>query len=429
MADEAKRANEIRAERALIGCMLLDTGCVKGVKISQEHFQDQYAAVLFRELKRMGDEGEAADDTILRDRIGYEEIPAEFFEDVLTSCMEIPTTSIEADKYAKIVFDAYRARRLRTLMASDPTNQQIISVVESLNFSTKSMSLADLANEFEGKKFTRDNDPGFMTGYADYDRLLGGLRRGDVSIIAARPSVGKTAFALEIMLDMAKRGIKVAFFSLEMTREQIYNRIIARESGIDSNRVQSAQSYSCQQEADMFAAGNEKLKTLGNAIIVDDVFDAEDIAAKAMGRDVIFIDYAQLIKPGGKYKGNRYAEVGEISHEMTRIAKQGKMHIVLLSQLNRLSTSSQTKEPSMSELREGGDLEQDAAQVTVLWDGNDARTLKNIKVDKNRHGKVGKLSMKFDGGINSFSPVSAMEVQKMRKEEKWERGGTPFDEL
>lgn len=83
----------------------------------------------------------------------------------------------------------------------------------------------------------------------------------------------------------------------------------------------------------------------------------------------------------------------------------------------------------MSELREGGDLEQDAAQVTVLWDGNDERSLKNIKVDKNRHGKTGKLQMKFDGAVNSFSPLTALEVQQMKKMEKWQRGGTPFDEL
>lgn len=429
MADDAKRANEVRAERALIGCMLIDTGCIEGVKISQEYFQDPYASVLFRELKRMGDIGETADDTVLRSRISAEEIPDDFFWDIIGGCLDLTASSVEAERYAKIIFDGYRERQLRKLMASDPTNDEIIHKVEQLTYSTKSMSLADLAAEFEGKKFTKDNDPGYATGYKDYDRLLGGLHKGDVSIVAARPSVGKTAFALEIMLNMAKSGVKVAFFSLEMSREQVFNRLAAHESGIDSGRIQSAQSFTCAQEEKMFKAGNSSLKALTDALIIDDVYSAEDIAAKARGREVIFVDYAQLIKPGGKYKGNRYAEVGDISHEMTRIAKRNRLHVVLLSQLNRLSTTSATKEPSMSELREGGDLEQDAAQVTVLWDGNDERSLKNIKVDKNRHGKTGKLQMKFDGAVNSFSPLTALEVQQMKKMEKWQRGGTPFDEL
>jgi replicative DNA helicase len=195
-----------------------------------------------------------------------------------------------------------------------------------------------------------------------------------------------------------------------MTNKQLYQRIISRESGIVLNRITRAQSF-IGDEPQIFESANKSLSELKDYMeFHDDVYTIGDIKRYARGRDVIFVDYVQLVIPGSSYKGNRYAEMGAISHEFRRMAKKLNCAIVLLAQLNRVSESLATKEPSMSELREAGDLEQDAAQIILLWNKTEDRKTKGIKVDKNRHGEPGvKLEMSFDGAVNKFSPVADLD--------------------
>lgn len=192
-------------------------------------------------------------------------------------------------------------------------------------------------------------------------------------------------------------------FSLEMTNKQLYERILARESGIVLNRITRAQSF-IGNEPQIFEDANKSLSELKDFMeFHDDIYTLGDIRRYARGCDVIFVDYVQLVTPETSYKGNRYAEIGAISHEFRRMAKKLNVCVVLLAQLNRVSESLATKEPSMSELREGGDLEQDAAQVILLWNKTEDRKTKGIKIDKNRHGEPGAtIEMQFDGAVNKF---------------------------
>ena len=121
-----------------------------------------------------------------------------------------------------------------------------------------------------------------------------------------------------------------------------------------------------------------------------------------MEYDIIIIDYMQLLLPEDRYKGNRFAEVGQISHEIKALAMELNIPIIALSQLNRVSEAKETKEPSMAELRESGDVEQDASIIMLMWNLTDDRQTKGLKVDKNRQGKVGKEALRFAGDTMRF---------------------------
>ena len=127
---------------------------------------------------------------------------------------------------------------------------------------------------------------------------------------------------------------------------------------------------------------------------------------KNKGYDLVIIDYLQLIKPEGRYRGNRFAEVGEISHAIKALATDLEMPVVVLSQLNRASVGREDKEPSMSELRESGDIEQDASEILLLWNIDEDGRRKGCKIEKNRQGKTGRVEMIFNGDLMKFEEIT-----------------------
>jgi replicative DNA helicase len=204
------------------------------------------------------------------------------------------------------------------------------------------------------------------------------------------------------MIHLAMEGVSSVMFSLEMSLGEIYNRLAAYESGISQSRIQRSTSFN-GMEPKYFDAGNEALRVLGKRMtFYDDLYTVPEMRRASKGYEVVIIDYAQLIKPTGSYKGNRYAEVGEISHSLKRMAKELNVAVVLLAQLNRVSESTGTKEPNMSEIRESGDFEQDASQIILLWNLEEDGKTKGVKIAKNRHGERGKTRLTFDGAVNKF---------------------------
>ena len=267
-----------------------------------------------------------------------------------------------------------------------------------------------------------DTEP-LYTGLEKLDNTLGGLEGGDMIVIGARPAVGKSAFVTQIAINLADRKKKIAFYNLEMSDKQVYERLLSRKSRIGLNRIRRARSF-LGDEKDRFDKANQELKksTLfirSGAVTVSQIRNE----CRHLDLDCIVIDYIQLLRADIHYQ-SRANEVGAISKAIKALAMELNIPIIALSQLNRVSEMRQDKVPTMGELREAGDIEQDASIILLMWNIVDDK--KGLKVEKNRQGILSTEVLRFDGDNMQFieTDESIKEAAKgFRKAEE----PTPFD--
>ena len=247
----------------------------------------------------------------------------------------------------------------------------------------------------------------FQFGYAELDRLTGGVDRGDLCIIGARPAVGKSAFALNIINN--NKDILGGYFNLEMSEQQIFERWVCNDSGIDIGHLRRAE-HANNDEQERLDKATANFMELKNVLFYTGATSVSKIyrEVKQQGLQYVIIDYLQLME-AEKRTPNRAEEVSSISRGLKRIATEFQIPVIALSQLNRLSESSKDKEPSMAELRESGSLEQDASVVIILWK-HDSDDKRNIKVEKARMGLTGKMELFFDGAHMRFSEFANKEI-------------------
>lgn len=250
------------------------------------------------------------------------------------------------------------------------------------------------------------------TRYSKIDKIMGGLQRGTLTVIGARPSVGKTTFSLNIAQNIASYGKKVIFFSLEMTSEQIINRLVSRGCNLDYSTLQKAVT-SEQRQSIIDYLGDPKIKD--HLSIIDDTNCVESICSTIMleNPDVAVIDYAQIIRTLKSNDENPRTRIDYISAELKAAAKRKGTRVLLLSQLRRPEAGKKYKSPSMADLKESSGLEQDADYVVLISrpfaetaktsDNNYLPQYATVTVDKNRYGRLGRVDMNFDGSHQSFT--------------------------
>ncbi|MFI3284259.1 MAG: replicative DNA helicase, partial [Erysipelotrichaceae bacterium] len=268
----------------------------------------------------------------------------------------------------------------------------------------------------------RDNKTsitGVKTGYRSLDRLTNGLQRGDLIILAARPSVGKTAFALNLALKTAKYNDQaVAIFSLEMPAEHLISRMLAVESGVPGNTLKTGK-FANDDELNRTNSAASSLS--GLKIYIDDssMIKTSEVFSKCRrlqaehGLALIVIDYIQLISGSAKSKENRQQEVSEISRNLKALARELNVPVVALSQLSRGVESRTDKKPMLSDLRESGSIEQDADIVMMLYRseyyenrGQEENSQEvEVIVGKHRNGATGILKMFFTKDVNTFTDM------------------------
>ena len=252
------------------------------------------------------------------------------------------------------------------------------------------------------------------TGYKSFDEKLGGFKRGDLIIVAARPSMGKTAIALNFAQNVAKKNRHVAIFSLEMSKEQLTDRLIAAAMAVDSWKLQKG-----KLTEDEFARMGDALETLSHSkIYLDDSPAGEgltSIKSKARrlkmesGLDLIVIDYLQLMSHGNSL--NRVQEVSEISRGLKSLARELDVPVIALSQLSRQLESRPDKRPVMSDLRESGSIEQDADIIAMLYrddyynEFSETPGVTNVLIRKNRNGPIGQVDLKFEKSQQKFYEI------------------------
>ena len=433
----------IEAEAGVIGCVLIDSDCLFSVynMLRPEMFIDEFCGDAYNSILAMYDTGILITIPTLTERLENEKYDHDYVIQSLRECFEAAPNSIEIKAYASTIISEYKSREVRSLFQRcslkpkdiEGTIADCLTRLEELkaNQEVQFKELKQIVEESKDKYFNENVGEGLIkTGFYKLDDCLGGLEGGDVTVIGARPAVGKSALVTQIIGYAAKKGHKVGYFNLERNDNQVYERFIAKESGISLLRLRRAKAFLGVEEKN-FHDANEKIEKY-NVIISTGGKTVSEIRAISRHQkfELIVIDYLQLIKADRRY-ANRASEVGDISKAIKALSMELKCPILLLSQLNRTSTHTEEKEPSMSELRESGDIEQDASNIILLWNlSDDDPRYKGLKIEKQRQGELLKEALVFDGGYMTFdeSNNELWEVQKMLREAgKNRKGSNPFD--
>lgn len=406
----------IIAERNVIGALLMSQDSISKVYnlLESQMFQNKLYGAIYLEYQKAFDNGYELNVPVLEQKLKHYEIPN--LLEHIKDCIVQAETSATITTNANVIINDYKAQKLTDILSkvnvsASSINEQIQALkctIEALqdNKSESIKSISEIVKENRDFYFKEREIAPINLGFDRLDNLLGGLEGGDMIVIGARPAVGKSAFVTQITANLAKQGKKVGFYNLEMQERQVYERFIVNISGIGLTRLRRATQF-LGDEKQKFDNANNYLESTNNIMIsTTGSKTVSEIKAecKHMSYDVIIIDYLQLLKAETTYRGNRAAEVGEISRAIKSMAMELNVPVVALSQLNRLSEGKSTKEPTMAELREAGNIEQDASVIMLLWNSDEKdNTIKGCKIEKNRQGECGKITLKFNGNTMNFT--------------------------
>lgn len=404
----------IETEKQVIGSILMEPECIGKVygKLKPEMFVNDFCRDAYQNMLAMYDTGEQISVVTLSNRLESNERPKANISRALMETVKETTSSAYIGHCADELMNEYKSKQVQRLLSStsylpndiEKSIGYLITELEAMldNRESTCKTMKQIVEEYKGRYFREREEIGVKTGFYKLDDMFGSLEPGDVTVIAARPGVGKSAFVTQMIGNMAERGNHVAYFNLEMNESQVYERFVSRMAELELTRVRRAKQF-LKDEESKFNSANDKL--CGYDVMISTgsktIGEIKQIS-RNQNFDVIVIDYLQLVKSERKF-ANRASEVGEISKAIKGMAMELKVPVILLSQLNRASEHTQDKEPDISELRESGDIEQDASNIFLLWNiAKDNYSAKGGKVGKNRMGVLGKIGYRFDGNHMRF---------------------------
>lgn len=415
-------------EKGMIGCILYEPEYGMNLvynRISAEMLTNDFCQDVYLCLLGLYDRGETITVPEVARLLEDERREKDEIVPFLMSCVDEISSSTEIKAYAKAIETEFKTKHIKTILNNtkfepnsiDETIETLQAQLEKLK-QTKGreiLTLAEIAEEYQDKHFNESVDEELIkTGFSRFDECIGGFEGGEMIVLGARPSAGKSAFVTQIICNIAEKGHSIGYFNLEMGNKQIYQRVVARYSGIEMSRIQHGK-YFLNDEESNFRSANEKMKKHNNVTVFSGSYKINEIKAECRHRKfgLVVIDYLQLIIPT-RHFDNKAAEVGEISKQLKGLAMELKIPVVALSQMNRKIKS--TDEPSMSELRESGNIEQDASIIALLWNLSEDGKMKGLKVDKNRQGKTMKEVLKFEGALMTFTETD-LEVGKVQNDD------------
>ena len=453
--------NNIEAEQAVIGSILVSNDIFDEISIiiSSFNFYDPMHQKIYEAIENLIYKGMLANPITLKNYFEDEKDDLNVPE-YLVKITKFSTSSRQATEYSKIIYDMFVRRELIKISEQtidtaklndlNTSGQNIIENSERLLFdlAEKGSFNSSLIKFDEAMKQTIEmasaaykNEEGIVgvpTGLKDLDDRLGGLHQSDLIIIAGRPSMGKTALATNIAFNAAQKlqdsGKKssIAFFSLEMSSEQLSTRILAEQSRIKSNDIRRGRIS--DEQFDKFI---ETSKNIAELPLYIDETPAISIAAmsnrsrrikRLFGLDMIIVDYIQLMRGSYNNKDGRVQEISEITQGLKAIAKELSIPVVALSQLSRAVEQRDDKKPMLSDLRESGSIEQDADVVMFVyresyylkakeprpatvehaeWQAkmNEVSHLAELIIGKQRHGPTGNISLEFEEMFTKFKDL------------------------
>lgn len=436
----------IEAEQAVLGAILVDSSVqddVFGI-LRPEQFYSQQNADIYREMLLLQTTGKPIDyvtvlESVISAGVFSSDEDARLY--LYSVTQTVPSVS-NVTAYARIVADKYLQRTLinscRDIMEAGSEGQipanELLDLAEQKIYDIRSGRSTNEMKTIEDVSFQvlsdlekltgddREKYLGIQTGFTYLDRVITGLNKSDLIILAARPSVGKTSFALNVATNIARSNpdIGIGIFSLEMTNEQLAQRIISSLAGVKSQKFRTGEFTDDEMERITDAAA----EISGTGIYLDDTssISVQELQAKARrikNLGLIIVDYLQLMS-GNRRNENRVNEISEITRSFKVLAKELNVPVMLLSQLSR-SNEKDKRRPMLSDLRDSGSIEQDADIVMFLHrestndDENDSvpRALQDIllMVAKNRHGEITNMHLNFEGEITRFTSMDISHAE------------------
>ena len=419
--------HSIEAEQSVIGSMLMDKEAIisaSEIVTADDFYQHQYG-VMFESMVELFNEGKPVDLVTLQNRLKEKDVPPEvssleFVRDIITT---VPT-SANVKSYANIVREKAVLRRLikvneeiaNTCYVGKDKLEDILAHTEKTIFDLlqsrtsgefvpiRRVALNVLENIERASK-NKDTVTGVPSGFIDLDYKTSGFQPSDFILIAARPSMGKTAFVLNVVDNVAvKKGLPCMVFSLEMSKEQLVNRMLSMESNVDSQKLRVGSLTDSDWDAVV-----EGIGVIGNSkLIIDDTpgISITELRSKCRkmkleyGLSLVIIDYLQLMSGSSKGGGdNRQQEISEISRSLKALAREMQAPVIALSQLSRACETRQDHRPMLSDLRESGAIEQDADVVMFLYRDDyynkdtEDKDIAEVIIAKQRNGPIGTVNL------------------------------------
>ncbi len=435
MASPRIPPQNITAEQSVLGAILIDKNAIVEVAgfLRPEHFYDDRNVEIYGAMLALYQERKPIDLLTLTEKLKA----AKRHKDVggtgyLTELTGVVPTSAHIEEYAKMVMELAAKRDLITASAgiaemSFDTGKNLKEILDAAESKVFAISQANLTRNFVPMKdvlaqsFDRLDEiqkrgtgmRGIPTGFRDLDNVLTGLQESNLIILASRPGVGKTSWFLNVALHVAtKENLPVGIFSLEMSQEELGDRLLIMQAGIDSWKLKTG-----KLEDEDFDKLQEAMGVLAEApIYIDDTpgLTVMEMRTKARrlqlekGLKILMVDYLQLMDSGRHYD-NRVQEVSIVSQSLKNLARELKVPVLAASQLNRQVEARGSKEPQLADLRESGSIEQDADIVMFLFRPEETKDLApgdkiptDLAIAKNRGGPLRKFSFMFNGAQTMF---------------------------
>lgn len=432
--------HSVEAEQSVIGAMLMDKDAILTASeiISGQDFYQSAYGVIFDSVVEMFNEGKPVDLITLKERLKEKEVPPEIASlEFMRDILNLMSTSANVRYYAEIVSDKSMMRKLIRLnegiantcyagkeplpVILETTEKSVFELLQRRNsgeYVPIKQVVLNALERIEKAAKSKGVVTGIPTGFIDLDYKLSGLQPSDLILIAARPSMGKTAFVLNIAQYVAfKKEKGVAIFSLEMSKEQLVNRLFALESQVDSQALRTGNLKDSDWEKLIEGAG-----IIGKSnMIIDDTpgISVSELRSKCrkykLEHDIqlVIIDYLQLMSgsAGGRSE-SRQQEISEISRSLKGLARELNVPVVALSQLSRAVEGRPDKRPMLSDLRESGAIEQDADVVMFIYrdeyynKDSEFKKQAEIIIAKQRNGPVGTVNLAWLGEYTKFANLS-----------------------
>ena len=434
--------HSIEAEQSVIGSMLMDRDAVisaSEIITGSDFYQRQYG-IMFDAMVELFNEGKPVDLVTLQDRLKEKDVPPEVSSlDFVRDIVSIVPTSANVKSYAAIVRDKAVMRRLihtaedianACYVGKDPlediladTEKSVFNLLQSRGaqeFVPIKQVAINVLEKIEAAYKNQGTVTGVPTGFIDLDYKLSGFQPSDFILIAARPSMGKTAFVLNVVDYVSvRRGLPCMVFSLEMSKEQLVNRMLSMESNVDSQKLRTGSLTDADWDAVVEGVG-----VIGSSrLIIDDTpgISITELRSKCrkmkleQGLSLVIIDYLQLMSGSGRGSNeNRQQEISEISRSLKALARELQAPVVALSQLSRACETRTDHRPMLSDLRESGAIEQDADVVMFLYRDDyynkdtDHPNEAEVIIAKQRNGPIGTVNLiwkpEFTKFVNAARP-------------------------
>ena len=430
--------HSIEAEQSVIGSMIMDREAITIASevICGDDFYGRQYGVLFDAMVELNDEGKPVDLVTLQDRLREKDVPPEvssleFIRDLITA---VPT-SANIKYYANIVAEKSTLRKLIRLneeiantcytgkesleVILEDTEKRVFELVQKRNtgeFVPIRQIVMNAMDKIEIASRNDGNVTGIATGFIDLDYRTAGMQPSDLILVAARPSMGKTAFVLNMAQYMAfNQNQTVAIFSLEMSKEQLVNRLFSMESRVDSQHLRTGKLSDAEWEKLIESAG-----MIGRSnLIIDDTpgISISELRSKCrkykLEHDlkIIIIDYLQLMSGSGRGSDSRQQDISDISRSLKALARELNVPVVALSQLSRAVEQRPDHRPMLSDLRESGAIEQDADVVMFIYRDDyynkdtDKKGIAEIIIAKQRNGPIGTVELVWMPDYTKFANI------------------------